>query len=420
MMGVVDTMVAGRIGPDAVGAVGLGFAAAFFVYVIPFGILLGLDPVVSHAVGAKLPRRWRSGLVAARWIWLILSVPTFFGVLAVPMALSYMSQDAGVVAGLRLYMPFIACSIPPMLLYHVYATYLTAHGNTRQFVVITLAVNGLNVLLNLWFVGGGFGLPPMGVAGIGAATLGCTLTEVLLLRLFLRPHGRFSELWVPWSVPDRETLRRILNTGIPVGIQYWIEVAGFTVASVLIGTFGAITLAGHHIALNFAGLTFTAAIGLGAAAGVRVGHARGRREAAEMKLAGWTAIQVGFISAVVFALSMAAGRGLIASLYTDDPETWRAATGFLLIAAAFQLADMVQAIGFGVLRGLDDTKVPTLFNALAYWLVGLPIGCWWAFGPSNDPRGLWWGLTIALCIVSVALVYRFRRLMGHPERQFED
>ncbi len=419
LMGVVDTMVAGRIGADAVGAVGLGFASAFFVFVLPFGILLGLDPLVSQAVGAKLEERWRGGLVATRWICLVLSVPTAVGVLLVPWALSHMSQDPAVIVGLQHYIPFIAASIPPMLFYHVYATYLTAHGETRQFVFITVAVNLLNVLLNLWFVKGGLGLPAMGVAGIGAATLGCTIAELILLRTMLRPNGRFSALWVPWTRPHRGTLSRILNTGVPVGVQYWMEVAGFTIASILIGTFGAVTLAGHQIALNFAGLAFTAALGLGSAAGVRVGQARGRRDADGMRRAGWTAIRVGLAAAVAFAIAMASGRGFIAHLYTSDPDTWRAATGFLLIAAAFQLADQTQAIGFGVLRGLDDTKVPTLFNVVAYWMVGLPLGCWWAFGPTNDPRGLWWGLTAALCVVAVALVVRFRRLTAHPERLFE-
>ena len=410
LMGVVDTMVAGRIGPSAVGAVGLGFGAFFVVFVLPFGVVLGLDPLVSHAVGSKNRERWRGGLVAARWIAVIVSVPAAIAVLGLPEVLERLGQDPSVVEGLRSYLPYLAASVLPMLLFHVYATYLTAHGHTRQFVRITIAVNILNLVLNLWFVNGGLGIQPMGVAGIGAATLGATLAELLLLRAMFAPSARFRELWVPWGPASREETRAIVSTGVPVAIQYEMEVAGFTAASVLLGLFGAVTLAGHQVALNFAGLTFTAALGIGSAASVRVGQARGRQDRAGMRRAGWTAIGVGIVLASLLAIAIALSRHRIASLYTNDPATLEAAAGFLLIAAAFQLADQTQAIGFGVLRGLDDTRVPTLFNVVGYWVLGLPIGCWWAFGPAGDPRGIWWGLTVALSVVAVTLVIRFRSL----------
>ena len=416
LMGVVDTMVAGRIGPSAVGAVGLGFGAFFLVFIFPFGIVLGLDPLVSHAVGAKREDRWRAGLNAARWIALAATVPTAVAVLLLPDALDMLGQDPTVVAGLRSYMPFLATAVLPMLLFHVYSTYLTAHGHTRQFVVITVVVNFLNLGLNLWFVHGGLGLAPMGVAGIGAATLGCTIAEFLMLRFMISSRGRFSDLWVRWTRPRRTEVKAIAETGVPVGLQYGMEVAGFTTASILLGLFGAITLAGHQIALNFAGLTFTAALGISSAASVRVGQARGREDVGGIRRAGWAAIAVGLTMAVTMGAAMALARGPIASLYTSDLETWQMATSFLLIAAAFQLADQTQAIGFGVLRGLDDTRIPTLFNVVAYWLIGLPLGAWWAFGPAGDPRGIWWGLTVALCIVAIALLIRFRVLTSRLER----
>ena len=410
LMGVVDTMVAGRISPSAVGAVGLGFGAFFVVFVLPFGFVLGLDPLVSHAVGSKNRERWRAGLVAARWIAVVVSVPATIAVFAIPEVLEQLGQDPAVVAGLRSYVPYLAVSVLPMLLFHVYATYLTAHGHTRQFVQITVAVNVLNLILNLWFVNGGVGIEPMGVAGIGAATLGATLGELILLRAMFVPGARFADLWVPWGPARKEETRAIVSTGVPVAIQYEMEVAGFTAASVLVGLFGAVTLAGHQVALNFAGLTFTAALGIGSAASVRVGQARGRQDRRGMRRAGWAAIGSGLVLAVFLGIAIALGRHRIAGLYTTDAATMEAAAGFLFIAAAFQLADQTQAIGFGVLRGLDDTRVPTLFNVVAYWLVGLPLGCWWAFGPAGDPRGIWWGLTVALTIVAVALIVRFSSL----------
>ncbi len=406
-MGMVDTMVAGRISPEAVAAVGLGSASWFMVFIIPFGISLGLDPLVSQAVGAGRPSVWKSGLVATRWLSLILALPAAILVFLLPDFMEMVGQPPEVVEVLRPYMAFMAVGMLPSLLFHTYATYLTAHGHTRQFVMITVVINLLNLALDVWFVHGGLGVPALGLGGVGAATMACAFTEYFLLRAVLSPAGTLAHLQVPWRRPDPESIRKVLRTGVPVGVQYGFEVAGFTVVTFLVGLFGAQALAGHQIALNLAGMTFTVALGVGAAGSVRVGQALGAGDPAGVRRAGWTAIAVGIVFAAGSALVIWYGREWIARLYSPDPETIRMGASFLAIAAAFQFADMAQAIGFGVLRGLDDTKVPVLFNVVGYWVLGVPLGALGAFYWSDDPRWLWWGLTGALSLVAVSLLTRF-------------
>lgn len=418
-MGLVDTLVAGRISSDAVAAVGLGSTSWFLVYVLPFGVLLGLDPLVSQSVGAGDERRWRAGLVSARWIALAVAVPAALAIWQLPDFLAWIQQPPSVVEVLRPYMFFMAIGVLPGMLFHAYGTYLTAHGHTGQFVAISVVVNVLNLVLDLWFVHGGLGVPPLGVAGIGAATAGCAIAEVVLLRWAMHRKPVLRALYEKWRVPDWDVTRRIVRTGVPVGVQYGFEVAGFTVVTYLVGLFGATTLAGHQVALSVSSVTFTVALGVSSAASVRVGQAAGAGQPRAVALAGRVALGVGLTLAACAAAAMALGRDVVAGAYTDDPATLEVASQFLLIAAAFQLADMVQAIGFGLLRGLDDTRIPVTFNVVAYWCLGVPLGAYAAFVLFDDPTWLWWGLTGALTIVAVALAIRFsvlsRRLQSSPQ-----
>ncbi len=407
-MGVVDTMVAGRIGPEAIAAVGLAATAYFMLFIGAYGTMLGLDPLVSRAVGASDMTASRGTLVSARWLAVLFCLPIIAGTWFAPDALRWMGEPEAVVAESEIYLAFVVIGILPRLLFHTYATYLTAHGHTAPFVLVTVVVNVVNLVCDVWFVNGGLGVPALGVAGIGAASAACRFVEFGFVLWWIRPGGRFAHLDAPWIAPAAKYVRRILWIGVPVGVQYLLEAGGFCAVTFLMGLKGELQLAGHQVALSFASVTFTVAMALSSAASVRVGQAYGRRDVEGVRQAGWTAFAVGFTLACGFAVLMWCGRGLIARAYINDPETVLVAAGFLAIAAVFQVADATQAIGFGVLRGLGDTRVPTTFNIVAYWLVGLPLGIWGAFVTGDRPEWLWWGLTIALVIVAAGLLVRFR------------
>ena len=410
LMGVVDTVVAGQIlGEQGVAVVGMSATLYFFSMIFAWGLLYGLDPVVSHAVGAGDAPRARAAFATGR-------------VLAMAMALPVMvfAWCGGRGRG-------IADAYPPrynpavlgagLLLFHARLP-TTAHAR----VLVMLVANVVNLAADLWFVHGGLGVPALGVSGIGLATALGAWVQLGCVMFVMRRGGRLAELRAPLLSVSRALLRRTLSLGVPVGLQYTLEMGSFALTTVLMGLFGQTLLAGHNIALNVAALTFVVALGVSSAASVRVGHAYGRRDVEGVAVAGRAACVVGLAWATLGSATMVLFRGPITALYTDEPATAAAASGLLVIAALFQFADASQAIGFGVLRGTGDTRVPAAFNIAGYWLLGIPVGIAFAFGgwpvamEGGRPEWLGWGLTLALVVIALALAFRF----GHRVRRLRE
>ncbi len=410
VMGVVDTIVAGRIGTSAVGALALAHTAFLLFVVLARGIILGMDPWVSQAVGAGDREKQARGLDAGHASAWILSPFVVVAALAAPAALRAMGQPLAVVDEVEIYLRIVAFSGPLILFASVWSTWIAAHGRTGVLVPIAVGTNVVNLVLSAGLGLGLFGLPQLGVAGIAIATLTCRAIELAALWAWVHTGPNAATLAMTRRRPDRATLGAVWRTGVPVGVQYALEFAGFGAATLLIGLLGADEVAGHQVAINVASLTFTVALGISAAASVRVGHAVGRRDVVAARRAGWTAWSVGAAFGTACAVVLALTRHDIVSLYVSGGRVAEVAGSLLWIAAVFQLADMTQAIGFGVLRGMSDTRVPVLFNVVAYWFVGLPVGGWIALKMTDSPEPIWWGLTGALAMVAAALIARFRVL----------
>ena len=407
LMGVVDTVMAGRIDETAQAIVGLGTTFYFGGLILAIATLLGLDPVTSQAVGGNRPETYRATLATGRWLAVAFSVPTIALQLGIPWVFYVGGYDATLARDAGVYSAAAAVGTPAALLYQVVSVYLTAHGHTRPFFWIMLAANGLNLLLNTWFVHGGLGLAPMGTVGLALSTAIGAWFQLACGLWLLRETGPFRALRSRWSWhPD--VARRVLRLGVPVGVQFSLEMGAFSLVTVLMGAFGAAVLAAHQVAINLAAMMFVVAIAIGNAGSVRVGQAVGRRDVEGAIVAGRAALVVGVGWAVLAAAVLLGFREPIARFYTPTATDVSVAVSLLGIAAWFQLADSTQAVGFGVLRGLSDTRVPALFNILGYWVFGIPIGAYVAFR-YDAPTALWWGLTAALVLVAGAILWRWAR-----------
>jgi len=301
----------------------------------------------------------------------------------------------------------------PWLVFQLLRNFLAALERPRVVLWLSLGGIGLNALLSWSLMFGHFGLPALGLVGGGLgstltwlAICGTLITIVIRERRFRRFHlfGRF------WRFDGDRTLA-MARLGWPIGVTLALEMGVFALAAYFMGWIGAPAVAAHAVALQIAALTFMVPLGLGQAVTVRVGLALGRRGEFGITRAGWTAwvIGVGFMGAMALVM-WSVPRQLVTWFLMDVPEnalTIGLAVSFLRVAAAFQLVDGAQVIGAGMLRGLHDTRWPLLFALVGYWVVGLGIGSWLAFGADWKGVGIWIGLATGLASVAALMLARW-------------
>jgi MATE family multidrug resistance protein len=412
LMGVVDTLMVGRLSAEALAAVALGNLYFFGVAIFGFGILLALDPVVAQAVGAGdadgAARGVQRGFLLATVLGLIVMVL----LLPARSILTVLGQPAAVVELASVYVRISIVGTIPFYYFTVLRQSLQAHQRVSHILVTTAVANLLNVALNYAWIFGKLGFPALGVAGAAWATAASrafmaaflVLTAWKIVKPLLAPPR--SDIW------SLQPMRRMLAIGVPIGCQLQLEYGVFGVVGLLMGRFGAHELAGHQVALNLASLTFMVPLGVSAAAAVLVGHAIGRGDAAEARRAAGAALVCGPGAMALSALTMLAIPDALARIYTTDAQVAALAASLIPIAGVFQVFDGTQVVAIGILRGVADTRAPMIVNVLGYWLVGLPISAALGLWLDAGPQGLWWGLTAGLMLVAVALVWRVRRRLA--------
>ena len=218
---------------------------------------------------------------------------------------------------------------------------------------------------------------------------------------------------------DREVLPfgPLVNTfklGLPIGIQVNMEFASVGAVGLLMGGMGSLVMAAHQVAINLAALTFMVPLGISAAAAVKVGHAVGRSDTLDARRSSSSALLCGggFMT-LTAALFLLLPRPL-ASAYTNDLQVVVLAASLIPIAGVFQVFDGLQIVAAGVLRGLGDTRAPMVINVLGFWLFGIPVSLWLAFGLDLGPEGLWWGFVVALAALASLLLLRVGRRLSRP------
>jgi MATE family multidrug resistance protein len=419
LMGIVDTISVGPLGPAAIGAVGTGSAIFMALMVFGMGVLFALDTFVARAFGAGHIDECHRWLVAGLWLAAGLAVVLTAAAWAVLALLPHSRIDEGVLALLRPYMAHLLWSVLPLLLYTVCRRYLQALHRVKPIMVAIVVANLVNALANWFLIYGPWGLPSFGVVGAAWATL---LSRLLLLAWLVVVIGRM-EWSLPagmWQVPKRLDLRRcrrLLRQGIPAASQLLLEVGVFAAASVLAARISAEAAGAHQIVLQIAGFFFMVPLGLSAAAAVRVGHAVGRGDNTGARRAGWTALLLAAaVSLAVAALLVTVPRLLI-GVFSSDHDVLTLGAMLLLVCALFQLFDAVQVVGTGALRGLGDTVTPMLLNLVAHWGVGLPLGYALCFWSGWGILGLWVGLAGGLALVGSAVTLAWHHVSRAPPLQ---
>lgn len=417
LMSFVDTAVVSRAGTQALAAVGLSTAVFFGVSSFAIGLMMGLDPLVSQAFGARNFSRARALLWQGSYLAVIAGLVLAVPLMGVPRLLPRFGVDFAELPEVTDYLTWRALSLPLLLLFITARAYLQAMGRPRVLVLSTVAANLLNLGGNLLFVFGGEGLsewwgplrwvPALGVKGSALATLGACVVQwaivAFAVRLIPVPGG------VPSVRPVRADMLQGLRVGLPIGLYIAAEVGVFSLAGVLARWMGPESVSAHQIAISYASLTFTVALGIGNAGSVRVGWAVGARNTPQARLSGLVAFASGAGFMSLSALFFALCPGLLTRLMGTPAEVIPLLVPLLVVCAVFQISDGVQGVGAGVLRGAGDTRFTFVANMVGHYVVGLPVALLLGFGMKLGVVGLWWGLCAGLTTVAFALFWRFER-----------
>ncbi|MEO8619674.1 MAG: MATE family efflux transporter [bacterium] len=417
LMGVVDTLMVGRVSAEALAAVALG-NLYFTTLVVPAsGTLMVLDAVVAQAVGARdrdgVARGIQRGFLLALAIGVLMSV----ALLPVRPMLVLFHQPPTLIPIASSYVLISILGVFPFLAFVVLRQSLQAMGQMRVLIAVIVVANLTNAFLNWVLVYGHLGSPALGAIGSAWATLVSRwLMAILLLVLGWRV---LHPSLVPWR---RESLHAaplwaMLRLGVPIGMQQGLEFGAFAAIGVLMGVLGAVQMAAHQIAINIASLTFMVPLGVGAAAAVRVGHAAGAGDEEAARESARAAIVCGVGFMVITAAAFLAMPAAIAAVYTHDIPVATLAAALIPVAGVFQVFDGIQAVSGGVLRGLGDTRAPFMINLAGFWLAGFPVSVVLGFYTRLGAVGLWWGFVAGLGVVAVLLLLRVRnRMRGKIER----
>ena len=401
-MGIVDTAIVGRVSPLAIAGVGLGAMIYYSIAICASGLLLGLDTLVAQAWGAGDQEDARASLTSGLWLAALLTPLVMGLVWLLEPVLSLVGIDPAIMRQARPFLHALNWGTPPLMIYFVLRRYLQAAGAERMVMIALVSANLVNFVFDVALVFGKWGFPAMGTEGAGWSTCFARLYMAGFLAMVVRSHVLGKPL--VWR-PDWTRMRRLLALGAPAAGQMTIEIAVFSIATVLAGKLGALTLAGHQIALTTVSTTYMLPLGISSAAAVSVGQAVGRGDKRGASRAGWSAIKIGAIAMGASAVMLLVVPQWIARIFTPDPQVIAATSVLLRIAALFQLFDGLQTVATGALRGVGDTRTPMLCHFLGYWFIGLPVGILLCFGQGWGAAGLWAGLSLGLILIGIALTW---------------
>ena len=408
-MSFADTVMGGRLGPQALASIAVGVSYYAVFWIIGIGVTMALSPLVAHAYGRGDERGVGEYARQGAWIGAGLSLLLVLGLCLVRPALALIHTDAAIQDDAAGYVHAMAFGIPAMVGFQVLRFTSEGIGRTQPMMYVALLGLATNVAGNWVFMYGKLGAPALGAVGTGVATALVWWVMLAALALYMRRHPAYRpyRIFAPLERPDPARLREILGLGVPISGSLVAEGGLFSAAGLMIGTLGAARVAAHQIALNYASFMFMVPMALHSATTIHVGHALGRGDRVHARFAGLVGIGLCGALMVLSALFACLASGFIASLYTRDPAVLALAASLLVLAGAFQVSDGLQVGAAGALRGYKDARVPLLICVFSYWGVGFPLAFVLGVSRGGGPAAVWHGLIAALTVCALCLGARF-------------
>jgi MATE family multidrug resistance protein len=418
-MMTTDLALLGRLGDKVVAATALAQTVLFAAFVIGMGLVSAVAPLAAQAFGARQPRMVRRSLRVGLWASILLGLPLSLVQLWGEELLVALGQAPDAAALAARYLTGLAWCLIPGWAFIALRNFMSAVNRPEPALWITLAAVPVNGLLAYALIYGAFGLPRLDLLGAGIATTFVN-TGMCVAAIWIayaqRPFKKYQPLGRFWRM-DWPLMGKLLIIGAPISGTFLLEYGVFAAAALLMGSIGTTELAAHQIALQTASIMFMVPFGISLAATVRVGQAAGRRDAVATRRAGFVALALGASFMATMTLTVAMTQSLIPYLFlgqesADIAGTVALAATLLVVGATFFIADGVQTIAAGALRGLNDTRVPLAIAAVSFWVIGFTACYVLAFTADLGAIGVWIGLSASIAIYAMLLVWRFHALTG--------
>jgi multidrug resistance protein, MATE family len=409
MVGFIDCILAGRIGKVELAVVAVSNNIFFPLLTLLIGFTSGITPIAAFSFGSNdvqgLKNQFRHSF------WLNISFAVFMYILILisgNWVISFYSEN-NLSAATSVFFEIFLFSIIPIVFFQIIKQYAEALGKTRHASFITISGNVLNVVLS-------FGLVKLyGLNGIAWATLFARMYMAVSIWIIFYFDKSFQVYRIPFrslfTALDFDLCKKIVSTSLPFGLQMVIESAAFGVAGLMAVKIGIIEGGAHQVALQIASVVYMISTGLGASATVCIGQELGKGNFSNVKSYAKAVIVLMFIYNCITASLLSFAREPLSMMGTQDIEIIHLSMILLLFAASFQFFDGLQVALIGVLRGLNDTTIPTILVSLAYWLVAIPIGYFLAFNMQMGVYGIWSALILGLVLVSLVLYIRMARML---------
>lgn len=416
-MMTTDLALLGRLGERVVAASALAHIVLFAAFVLGMGLVSAVAPLAAQAFGSRNPRLVRRSLRVGLWAAVMLGVPLSFMQLYGKEILIVLGQTDDAAGLAERYLQGLAWSLVPGWWFIALRSFMSAVNRPQPALWIMLAAIPVNAFLAYALIYGAFGFPELDLLGAGLAT---TIVNIgmcaacIWVAYACHPFKKYRVLGNFWR-SDWPLLAKLIAIGAPISGTFLLEYGLFATAALMMGWISTTALAAHQIALTVASILFMVPFGISMAATVRVGQAVGRRDSTATRRSGFAAILLGaiFMAAMTVVIVIARDYIPLAFLGGDTPNaraTLELAAMLLIVGATFFVADGVQSIGAGALRGLNDTRVPLVFSAICFWAIGFSASYRLGFPMGLGAVGIWIGLSISVAVYAVLLVWRFHAL----------
>jgi len=408
---ITDNIMVGHIGSVYLAASSLANNVFAIFLLFAVGLSIGVTPLVGNAFGERDFKQCKIlfsnsmvfAFVSALIVCLLMLCFNFFFV--------HMNQPPEVIALAVPYYNILVISMFPYMFFLMGKQFIEGFELTKPAFRVTLICNVLNVVLNYIFIYGKFGFPAMELNGAGLATLISRIMMLLLLFAYIQRHKHekfFNYESSKTEIYTKSVLLKLTKLGFPIGIQYVVETACFTLGTIFVGWFGAVALAAHQIVMNLAALTYLMASGLSSSATIRISNLIGKKSFGNFSIVNNSLLFMTVAMMLCFALIFIAFPRYIAWLFVSENNVIILACQIFTIAAFFQVFDGLQVVSMGILRGMQDVKIPTVITLIAYWLIAVPLGYYLGVVLELKTSGIWLGYLIGLGTSAGLLLWRIR------------